>query len=46
MSDENPMRSDKVLAVLTCLEQAGIAFWVDGGWGVDALPAEETRPQC
>ena len=26
-----------VLAVCRCLTQHGIGFWVDGGWGVDAL---------
>lgn len=26
------------------LEQAGVRYWVMGGWGVDALLASETRP--
>jgi len=33
-----------VLIVLNLLEEAGIAIWVDGGWGVDALLGVETRP--
>ncbi len=33
-----------VLEVLGCLAQADIAAWVDGGWGVDALLGEQTRP--
>lgn len=26
------------------LEQMGIDIWIDGGWGVDALLGEQTRP--
>lgn len=26
------------------LDAAGVPFWVDGGWGVDALLGEQTRP--
>jgi lincosamide nucleotidyltransferase A/C/D/E len=37
------MRSADVLAVLASLRAAGLAVWVDGGWGVDALLGEETR---
>ncbi len=33
-----------VLAVVRRLEAAGIAAWLDGGWGVDALLGAETRP--
>jgi lincosamide nucleotidyltransferase A/C/D/E len=32
-----------VLEVLACLDEARIDIWLDGGWGVDALLAEETR---
>lgn len=35
-----------VLAVCRCLTQHGIVFWVDGGWGVDALLGEQTRPHA
>jgi len=38
------MSASDVLHVLTCLERAGVAAWLDGGWGVDALVGEETRP--
>jgi lincosamide nucleotidyltransferase A/C/D/E len=34
---------DDVLDVLDRLNAAGIEWWVDGGWGVDALLGEETR---
>jgi lincosamide nucleotidyltransferase A/C/D/E len=26
------------------LEEAKVTVWVDGGWGVDALLGEQTRP--
>jgi lincosamide nucleotidyltransferase A/C/D/E len=38
------MSADDVLAVLERLEHAGVDFWVEGGWGIDALLGEETRP--
>ena len=33
-----------LLAVTTALHRAGIAHWVAGGWGVDALVGRQTRP--
>src|SRR5882724_4299929 len=33
-----------VIDVYTSLENLGIEIWVDGGWGVDALLGEQTRP--
>jgi lincosamide nucleotidyltransferase A/C/D/E len=35
---------DDVLDVLARLDAAGVDWWLDGGWGVDALLGEETRP--
>ena len=32
------------MTVLDRLDAADIEWWVDGGWGVDALLGEETRP--
>jgi lincosamide nucleotidyltransferase A/C/D/E len=32
-----------VIEVLDWLEAVGVAVWVDGGWGVDALVRKETR---
>jgi lincosamide nucleotidyltransferase A/C/D/E len=32
-----------VLTVLDALAQAGVAAWLDGGWGVDALLGHQTR---
>lgn len=28
------------------IENLGIAIWLDGGWGIDALLAEQTRPHA
>jgi lincosamide nucleotidyltransferase A/C/D/E len=36
--------TDDVLDVLDRLDAAGVDWWLDGGWGVDALLGEETRP--
>jgi GrpB-like predicted nucleotidyltransferase (UPF0157 family) len=38
------MTAADVLEVLDRLDAAGVAWWVDGGWGVDALLGYETRP--
>ena len=38
------MSAADVLEVISRLEAAGISFWLDGGWGVDALLGEQTRP--
>ena len=37
------MNADDVLEVVGALENAGVRFWLDGGWGVDALLGEQTR---
>lgn len=37
------MASDEVLRIVSVLRAAGAAFWIDGGWGVDALLARQTR---
>ncbi|MGH2628196.1 MAG: nucleotidyltransferase domain-containing protein [Anaerolineales bacterium] len=33
-----------MVGLLGLLDGAGIEFWLDGGWGVDALLKEQTRP--
>lgn len=38
------MTSDDVLQIVRCLERSSIELWLDGGWGVDALVGEQTRP--
>ena len=38
------MDAESVLAVLDALDAASVRVWLDGGWGVDALLGEQTRP--
>jgi GNAT superfamily N-acetyltransferase len=38
------MTSDDVAQLMRRLAEAGIEVWLDGGWAVDALLGEETRP--
>lgn len=38
------MTAPDVVAILDRLDTAGIEPWLDGGWGVDALLGEQTRP--
>lgn len=38
------MTSSALLDLLQLLDQAGVAVWLDGGWGVDALLGKQTRP--
>ena len=43
--ETNPiMNAVDVLNLYNALEGRGIVIWVDGGWGVDALLEEQTRP--
>ena len=36
-------RLDDLLAVVDCLESENVAYWLAGGWGVDALAGRQTR---
>jgi lincosamide nucleotidyltransferase A/C/D/E len=38
------MESKAVMELYTTLERLDIPIWIDGGWGVDALLGEQTRP--
>lgn len=38
------MQSNDVLQIVSWLETAGVAVWLDGGWGIDALVGRQTRP--
>jgi lincosamide nucleotidyltransferase A/C/D/E len=38
--------ADAVHMVLDVLDRLGIAHWLDGGWGVDALLCYQTRPHA
>ena len=37
------MTPEDVVEVLTALDAGGIDYWVDGGWGIDALLERQTR---
>jgi lincosamide nucleotidyltransferase A/C/D/E len=37
------MTETDVIEVVGRLERAGLNYWLDGGWGVDALLGEQTR---
>jgi hypothetical protein len=37
------MTPEDVIDVLAALDAGGIAYWVDGGWGLDALLGQQTR---
>lgn len=38
------MAAEDVLSVLALLRRAEVAVWIGGGWGIDALIGEQTRP--
>ncbi|MFG2056438.1 GNAT family N-acetyltransferase [Micromonospora sp. NPDC048930] len=44
LADATGMSADEVHRVLDRLAAAGCPAWISGGWGVDALVGEQTRP--
>ena len=38
------MEFEHLVYLCRFFEREGLAFWIDGGWGVDALLGEQTRP--
>ncbi len=36
--------ADEVVEIVRLLKSGGIDVWIDGGWGVDALLGEQSRP--
>lgn len=38
------IRAADVLEIVALFERNGVDLWIDGGWGVDALLGEQTRP--
>jgi len=38
------MRAEDVVELYSLLLEHGVQIWVDGGWGIDALLKEQTRP--
>ena len=43
MSGKASVSKDELFRVLDLLDKTGIAYWLDGGWGVDALVGRQTR---
>jgi lincosamide nucleotidyltransferase A/C/D/E len=41
---DSMMTAGGLLAILDRLDSGAIELWLDGGWGVDALLGEQTRP--
>lgn len=41
---QTDMSAEEAARILARLDRAGLAVWVDGGWGVDALARRQTRP--
>jgi lincosamide nucleotidyltransferase A/C/D/E len=38
------VRAEDVISIYTLLSSSAIPFWLTGGWGIDALLGEQTRP--
>jgi lincosamide nucleotidyltransferase A/C/D/E len=38
------MHAEEIVGLYILLTQSGVRVWVDGGWGIDALIGEQTRP--
>jgi lincosamide nucleotidyltransferase A/C/D/E len=38
------MALEQLLTVLAAVQRVGCRFWLEGGWGVDALTGRQTRP--
>jgi len=38
------MKAGDVVELYTLLFEHGVQIWIDGGWGIDALLQEQTRP--
>jgi lincosamide nucleotidyltransferase A/C/D/E len=45
-TDHPEMTADDVIAFVQLLNQHNIEIFLDGGWGVDALLGEQTRPHA
>jgi lincosamide nucleotidyltransferase A/C/D/E len=42
--DQPKMTAEDALVLYDLFRSHGITVWVDGGWGVDALLGQQTRP--
>ena len=43
MGRKEATTKEDLMAVIGILENAGITYWIDGGWGVDILAGKQTR---
>lgn len=43
MSRKEVTTKEDLMTVVSLLENAGISYWIDGGWGVDILAGKQTR---
>ena len=43
MSKKEITTKDDLLSIINLLENSGITYWLDGGWGVDVLAGKQTR---
>lgn len=43
MAKKETATQEDLFEVLDMIEQLGIRYWLDGGWGVDALVGRQTR---
>lgn len=43
MSRKEMTTKEDLMAVISLFEDAGIKYWIDGGWGVDILAGKQTR---
>lgn len=44
MNKKETVGKEELFAVLDLLESLQIAYWLDGGWGVDILTGKQNRP--
>ncbi len=43
MDKKSVTTQEDLMAVINLLEDGGITYWIDGGWGVDLLAGRQTR---
>lgn len=42
--DDQAITAQQVLEILAVFSAMGAEYWIEGGWGVDALVGQQTRP--
>ena len=42
MGRKEATTKEDLMTVIGILENAGITYWIDGGWGVDILAGKQT----